>query len=397
MVTTSLTRYALICRLCLIGAATVACQESRSASPHNVVTEVNVTDDGVVRVMNLLTNADTAEWIVREDLRIGAGVVGADPYVFTRVFGHVVDDAKNIYVLDYYSREIRVFDSTGTFARRFGRRGAGPGELETPRGLAWSPDRHVWIPDDANQRYSVFNRDGTLSGTFRAMFTHSRAIWIGGFDTDGRLYDEVATRLGTHFFRFFARRFNLPDETTDSVPLTDYRIDLFRLGRGTMPVPFSSRFYWTVDGQGGIWWIVTDEYKIHRISIEGDTTMIVEADLPSLKVTASERQAVVDQIDSVVSRGLRVHIDYSRIPSRHPAIENIDIDDEGQLWVRRVTRNPHTYFDVFDLGGQFVKSVETTWTIPEFWQVVIKDGLMYSVQRDSLGAHYVVRGRIERK
>ncbi|MFQ5705599.1 MAG: hypothetical protein ACE5HT_16470, partial [Gemmatimonadales bacterium] len=167
-----------------------------------------------------------------------------------------------------------------------------------------------------------------------------------------------------------------------------------------------------------IWTASPTVYRLERWSLEGMklgqiersvewfsptlqrriiTTMIVEADLPRLEVTARERKAAIDEIDSIMSRGRRVPVDYSRIPTHHPAIENIDIDDEGQLWVRRVTRSSYTYFDVFDRGGRFVKSVATRWVIPEFWQVVIKDGSMYSVQQDSLGVHYVVRGQIERK
>ncbi|MFQ5703820.1 MAG: hypothetical protein ACE5HT_07345, partial [Gemmatimonadales bacterium] len=59
-------------------------------------------------------------------------------------------------------------------------------------------------------------------------------------------------------------------------------------------------------------------------------------------------------------------LDGSEIPDIHPFTENIDLDDEGRLWVRRVTHSERTVFDVFDPEGRYVWSVDSPWSIVEF-------------------------------
>ncbi|MFQ5705234.1 MAG: hypothetical protein ACE5HT_14590, partial [Gemmatimonadales bacterium] len=67
------------------------------------------------------------------------------------------------------------------------------------------------------------------------------------------------------------------------------------------------------------------------------------------------------------------------------------------LWVRRVTHSEHTLFDVFDPAGRYLWSVDSPWSIVEFWHPVIVKNSIYTVVLDSLGVSYVVRGRLKAK
>ena len=44
-----------------------------------------------------------------------------------------VDDEGNIIVADSRNNRIQIFSSSGTFIKRFGRKGERPGELDTPQ------------------------------------------------------------------------------------------------------------------------------------------------------------------------------------------------------------------------------------------------------------------------
>lgn len=84
------------------------------------------------------------------------GVETGDPMlVFGEIADVAVDAAGNIYVLDAYERQVRVFDSTGGHRQTVGRRGAGPGEFRVPRALAVSRG-FLHVLDQANVRVTRY-------------------------------------------------------------------------------------------------------------------------------------------------------------------------------------------------------------------------------------------------
>jgi sugar lactone lactonase YvrE len=68
----------------------------------------------------------------------------------------------DVYVSDGYgnSRVVQ-FKADGTFVRIVGgRKGAGPGELQVPHGVAIDPQGRILVADSDNKRVSVFDKDG---------------------------------------------------------------------------------------------------------------------------------------------------------------------------------------------------------------------------------------------
>lgn len=68
----------------------------------------------------------------------------------------------DVFVSDGYGNSrIVQFKSDGSFVRIIGgRRGAAPGELQVPHGVAIDPQGRVIVADSDNKRVSVFDRDG---------------------------------------------------------------------------------------------------------------------------------------------------------------------------------------------------------------------------------------------
>jgi len=62
----------------------------------------------------------------------------------------------------YNHARIARFTRDGAFVAEFGRRGAGPGELRTPHGIAVDRDGRIYVADRENARLQVFGRDGAL-------------------------------------------------------------------------------------------------------------------------------------------------------------------------------------------------------------------------------------------
>jgi hypothetical protein len=117
---------------------------------------------------------------------------GPEDY-FGQIRAIAVDRLGRVYVADTYTTNVRVFDSAGVYVRTLGRRGQGPGEFIWPSGLTWQNDSTVWVLDDGNGRYSVYDtsgvpikdrRRGPLGGTLHwyARFDGGKLIepWVRG-------------------------------------------------------------------------------------------------------------------------------------------------------------------------------------------------------------------------
>jgi hypothetical protein len=101
---------------------------------------------------------------VTERLRIGS--VEDPDWGFSRVQAVDVDARGRIYVLESLDRTIRVFDRDGTFLRRMGGRGEGPGEFGFALSFGVTGDT-VWTIDHSLGRLTLFDTAGEVLSTGR--------------------------------------------------------------------------------------------------------------------------------------------------------------------------------------------------------------------------------------
>jgi hypothetical protein len=93
-----------------------------------------------------------------------AWTVGGDP-ADTLLFLPVAIEAAGgaVFLLDRFGHRVAALDAaTGRLAWTRGRRGGGPGELDSPRAMALGADSALAIADGANPRIARFARDGTV-------------------------------------------------------------------------------------------------------------------------------------------------------------------------------------------------------------------------------------------
>lgn len=95
---------------------------------------------------------------------IGGDVVD-EAYLLHRVGDIAIAATGEIHILDIGDRQIKVYDPSGAFIRRFGREGAGPGEFLSPGRI--TADSLVQVFDGQQQRVSVFGLDGSHRSTRR--------------------------------------------------------------------------------------------------------------------------------------------------------------------------------------------------------------------------------------
>jgi DNA-binding beta-propeller fold protein YncE len=78
--------------------------------------------------------------------------------------------AGDVFVSDGYGNSrIVQFTAEGRFVRIIGgKKGSGPGELQTPHGVAVDPNGRVLVADSGNKRIAIFDKSGTFVKNLRA-------------------------------------------------------------------------------------------------------------------------------------------------------------------------------------------------------------------------------------
>lgn len=343
---------------------------------------------------------------------LSIGVVEGDiNEMFGDVRGIESDTEGNIYVLDHQSSEIRAFDAGGRYLRTLTRHGEGPGELKAANGMILTDRRSLWVQDHGQWRMIELSLDGDEIRRLPMHVLSYGYVWNGTVDDRGRFWKptshpdqartyppEIGLNEGTT--RGYLKWFDPATEETDSVFLgrTTYRTFISRNSRGGhthRPVPFAPRGSVIVDPAGGFWRTAGDAYRLVRLNEQGDTVLVVEVDIAPEPVTAKDRHAYVE---SMVER----HPDERRTAeelaqlghSTKPVIDQLNLDDQGRLWVRRRMEGGQTsVYDVFDRQGEYMGSVRLGFR-PSALPPRIRNGSLYAVVADQLDVQTVVRADV---
>ena len=97
--------------------------------------------------------------VFKEELTIGNREGDENTAFGQRVFFNV-DQAGNIYIVDWDRKRIQKFDSTGRFLLTIGRQGQGPGEFRNVWRPEFEPDGSFYVVDIGSRRISFFSPEG---------------------------------------------------------------------------------------------------------------------------------------------------------------------------------------------------------------------------------------------
>ena len=366
-----------------------------------------------VLVENSLSSAwtTTAEWTLEEDLRIWGPPEG----YLSLVSGLAADSRDNIYVLDYVTQEIYVFDSEGGFVRTLGGQGDGPGEFRNALGPAIGPGDTLWVGDQRAPRYSIFGPDGTFLGVRqrRGIASGSAGTERCTMTSDGD-YLEWWTRFPKEertgemsdidLLHLYPIRVSPHTEEQDTLPYLEFiqvMADMPSVGM-RRPVRFGPRLEHAFDCKGGIWFARGDEYRLYRRSLEGDTTIVAILEGPrAADIDESDR----DEVRAAFERRPNPAMmgDYLRtLPANKPIISHIAADGAGHVFVFPETSRVEegTAIDVFREDGVFVGRL----AVPEEVKprLLVKTAVYATADyflfagEDEAGTPYVSRVRIRR-
>lgn len=345
--------------------------------------------------------AETA-WSLEEDLRLGS-VDGDSATAWTRIASLAADSRDFIYVLDAGVGRIQVFDADGSYRRTIGRRGDGPGEFRLPRAVQISQGDSLFVVDQGAVRYSVFGPDGEFVRSYPRWTTGYVSSATGRIQSDGAYVDWDITfpegRMGPRA-AIFPMSIELDSHLeTDTFPPIEHEWKM--LPKDRMPeVTFSGTVVSAAGSDGTFWFAHSDQYRVYRRTLRGDTTAVLRAAATAATLTDADRDFVRDRF----GRRPDLLADYlSVLPDTRPIIFGILPDGDGHVFVFLDAQGPkpRSLIDVYEEGGTYLGRMEAPFSIAPraVGQPPVgfaNDDYLLVVRKDSLDVSYVSRLRVIR-
>ena len=314
--------------------------------------------------------------------------IGRQGSIFGTIASVCEDRDRNIYVLDGAQFTVFVFSPQGKLIRKFGAKGQGPGDFQSPSQILIDRQGELVVMEDINF-ISFFRTDGTflrrldLNGLLGATYVGPDRFLGWTWTPDSRqqvLVDgknRVLVKLGSQPRSSFST--TMPDATGRAVMFNysspDYVPELISAPGERMAVV----------GFGGA-------YRLTIIDGDGNTAGAVSRDIEPGKISSKERAFLEGQIrDTAKERNWPPAVTKEiskKIPSTKPFFRAVRISPNA-VWVFRVKDDitrPDAPFpvDLFSLKGEYLGSTGVG-RIPIF----ISASRMYFVETDESDAEYV--------
>ncbi|HET8650394.1 MAG TPA: hypothetical protein VFL95_10150, partial [Gemmatimonadales bacterium] len=259
----------------------------------------------------------------------------------------------------------------GKLIRTIGREGEGPGEFRST--FIAVHGANLVVHDPQLSRTSVFD----TSGTYLRSWASSCCYWSDiTVDRAGLIYIPTSgqrnDKIRAHYIRF-----RLDGTTVDTIGIPDHGEEgkSWSVSGGSggnkmmmmTAVPFTPAVRIAINPAGGAIYGWSGDYRL-VVSPDGkDTARVFGRDWTAPPLAESRKDAAVDAavtnfMHSPASwdeNALRKAFHKSDIPNTVPAFESLDVDRDGNIWVRRDNGGDSTVtlLDVFDSTGAYLGPV----------------------------------------
>lgn len=298
-----------------------------------------------------------------EDLVFGSEADDDDGVLFGPA-AICVDDAGNVYVLDYKMFCVKKYGPDGEFLRSFSRQGEGPGELAQAYEMTMTPDGRLVVFDGGNHRFTIFDGDGEYvdSHGFQGWVSKFQSTADGSFVVLYNVMKEDWMEKGS-FYRVVRMGADLATETPiDSAYIKDSQIvQATDNSMTSVGNPFAPRFMAAASPLGTIVVTRASEYHLSVLSESLEPVRAITREMEREKVTDADREEYFEGFEDSDENFVMLVREKVSFPKYKPAISDLFVDDTGHILVETYSEtgdDDTSYYDVFTPQGEFVNRVE---------------------------------------
>jgi len=289
-------------------------------------------------------------------------------YIFSNPFGVDIDKAGNYYLFDRLGIFL-VFDKNGKYIRRFGQKGAGPGDFAELVYFAITSDNKLVVNDGSNLRTCSLS----LSGKYLEGITNNKYYKLLQLDQDNSLYaetrdynmDKLSTKMGVQTITNSIVKYD--NNSKKWVSLGDFKGTRYLMMRDKNIIqsagPFN-QFVWKMSPKNYIVTGFEDTYEFTKYNLDGKPFMKFYRDYAYIANRKYKE-------GSAHSRYLPAFTDYSCFDSDGNFWVNIETGDESGIYI----------YDIYSDKGEFVKQVYSKYKVKLF-----KGNLAVAFTKSSSGA-----------
>jgi len=278
--------------------------------------------------------------VLVEDLIIGRARPD-QTFVFSSVGWLGVDDSDNIIVYDEKEVCFKVFDKSGKFSRKFGKKGQGPGEIARPMGIGMVGHKLITVNDGGNNRFAYYSLAGeclkeTNRGThrlFQGVADQGENIY-GITLKFGDIVNQELIKYDSHF---------VPLKTIASIALP----------KEPPPAELMERTLFSLKDDGSILWASTYAYELNLHNRRGDLVRKIRKDFDQTRISEENLKKIAPRFypDRPIPSSFRIP---SHWPEHYPVFTDLLRDDTGRIYVRLFPLHDEglAFYDVFDPEGR---------------------------------------------
>ena len=248
-----------------------------------------------------------------------------------------------VYVLDGKIGQVKIYGPDGRHLRTIGKKGQGPGELQSPSRMVLTPDGNLCFLDSGNNRISVYSPEGVcLKETpftgwrpFRFL-PDSRGFGYGDvLDFEGGVKD-ILIKL---------------DAKLNKAATIATLVVAENPSEQTLPVEMY-RLVYQVDRQDRLIWASTGAYELNVVDADGKAVRKIERAHDKKSYSRADKDRLIKEYfdGKTPPPGLDPYF-----PPTKPVLFYFLFDDEGRIYVRTYETDDQGqfFYDILDGEGRF--------------------------------------------
>lgn len=383
-------RFVLVAGFALVAAA---CSAEDADVPEKVTRERDA--EGVEIVTSSAPAWSEAErWAVLEEPEVEIGVeAGAEEYMLSNIGGAVRLGDGRIVVADGDALVLRTYDSEGRYLSSIGGRGGGPGEFGYLFGLLNCVENELWalvLP----RAFSRFDTDGEFIDLLRLTLPEGGSPYAHACNAAGQHlaigWGMPRTAIGRYRTRTRAMLLSLDGEVLADLGEV-FGSERWGNEGGSSPHPYGRQTALALDarrafiGEG-------DDFEVREYDLAGGLVKRIRWRGGDLSIDGAEIDRYknwVIETEQLDPRSRQAQFFMTmEFPATTPAYTTLQIDDSGNLWVRRFARPglESEDWDVFSPSGVWMGTVAAPigLTITK-----IGDEYVLGIFEDEIGTEFV--------